>query len=90
LIDIQDRLLFAEVLEAWRAHDSGVIVSTADANVGSLLGIGFPTWTGGVLRFIDQYPGGRAGFAARAEELARYYGERFTPPASLLAAQAAA
>jgi 3-hydroxyacyl-CoA dehydrogenase/enoyl-CoA hydratase/3-hydroxybutyryl-CoA epimerase len=86
LADVRDRLLFAEVLEAWRAHESGVIEAAADANVGSLLGIGFPAWTGGVLRFIDQYPGGRAGFVRRARQLAQQHGDRFAPPASLSAA----
>jgi len=38
-----------------------------------------------VLRFIDQYDGGRAGFVARAEQLAERYGARFQPPATLLA-----
>jgi 3-hydroxyacyl-CoA dehydrogenase / enoyl-CoA hydratase / 3-hydroxybutyryl-CoA epimerase len=84
--DMKERLLFAEALEAWHAYDSGVIESRADANVGSLLGIGFPAWTGGVLRYIDQYDGGPSGFAGRAAELAGRYGSRFAPPASLLAA----
>jgi 3-hydroxyacyl-CoA dehydrogenase/enoyl-CoA hydratase/3-hydroxybutyryl-CoA epimerase len=38
-----------------------------------------------VLRYIDQYDGGPAGFADRAAELANRYGQRFTP-ASLRAA----
>jgi 3-hydroxyacyl-CoA dehydrogenase / enoyl-CoA hydratase / 3-hydroxybutyryl-CoA epimerase len=88
LADLKERLLFAEALEAWRAHESGVIDSAADANVGSLLGIGFPAWTGGVLRYIDSCDGGPAGFARRAAELAGRYGERFAPPASLAAAPA--
>jgi 3-hydroxyacyl-CoA dehydrogenase/enoyl-CoA hydratase/3-hydroxybutyryl-CoA epimerase len=83
--DVTERLLFAEALEALHAYNSGVIQSTADANVGSLLGIGFPAWTGGVLRYLDQYDGGPAGFARRAAELAGRYGQRFTPPASLRA-----
>lgn len=58
------RLLFAEALEAWQAHATGVITQQADANVGSLLGIGFPAWTGGVRRYIEQYDGGVAGFRA--------------------------
>ena len=57
----------------------------ADANVGSLLGIGFPSWTGGVMQYVDQYDGGAAGLARRARELAARYGERFAPPESLLA-----
>ncbi len=65
--------------------DEGVIESVADANVGSILGIGFPGWTGGVLQYINGYEGGVAGFVERARELAESYGERFEPPASLVA-----
>jgi 3-hydroxyacyl-CoA dehydrogenase/enoyl-CoA hydratase/3-hydroxybutyryl-CoA epimerase len=57
----------------------------ADANVGSLLGIGFPAWTGGVLQYINSYPGGLPGFVDRATELAGRYGSQLTPPASLRA-----
>ena len=39
----------------------------------------------GVLQYINQYDGGLAGFVARGRELADQYGERFTPPASLVA-----
>nr|WP_271213700.1 3-hydroxyacyl-CoA dehydrogenase NAD-binding domain-containing protein [Rhodococcus wratislaviensis]GLK40915.1 3-hydroxyacyl-CoA dehydrogenase [Rhodococcus wratislaviensis] len=83
LADLRDRLLFAEVLETVRCHEDGVLRSTADANVGSLLGIGFPTWTGGTSQFLAGYPGGRAAFVQRAQELADAYGPRFTPPTSL-------
>lgn len=86
LRDLSDRLLFAEALEAWAAHTGGIIPAHADANVGSLLGIGFPAWTGGVLRFITNYEGGPSGFAARAAELAAAYGDRFLPPADLMEA----
>ena len=37
---------------------------------------------GGVLRYVDQYP--LPAFVARAGALARAYGDRFTPPRSLL------
>ena len=60
-----------------------MIRSDADANVGSILGIGFPAWTGGVAQYVVQYAGGVAGFVARARELAARYGDRFVPPASL-------
>lgn len=82
--DAIDRMLFAEAIETVLCLDEGVLESTTDANVGSILGIGFPGWTGGVIRFIDQYPGGLQGFVVRAKELAATYGERFTPPASLV------
>jgi 3-hydroxyacyl-CoA dehydrogenase / enoyl-CoA hydratase / 3-hydroxybutyryl-CoA epimerase len=62
-----------------------VLTSFADANIGSIFGIGFPAWTGGVAQYVDQYPGGTTGFVARCKELADRYGDRFTPPASLVA-----
>jgi 3-hydroxyacyl-CoA dehydrogenase/enoyl-CoA hydratase/3-hydroxybutyryl-CoA epimerase len=84
LKDLEERMLFAESLETVRCLDEGVIESVADANIGSILGIGFPGWTGGVLQYINAYDGGVAGFVARARELAEQYGERFEPPASLV------
>ena len=80
-----ERMLFAEALESVKCLDEGVLTSVSDANVGSILGIGFPGWTGGVLQYINQYQGGAPGFVARAGELAQRYGERFTPPPLLLA-----
>ncbi|MGW6918407.1 3-hydroxyacyl-CoA dehydrogenase NAD-binding domain-containing protein [Kitasatospora sp. NPDC054939] len=81
--DLKERMLFAEALDTVRCLEEGVLSSVADANVGSILGIGFPAWTGGVLQYVNGYPGGPAGFAARARELAAAYGERFAPPALL-------
>jgi 3-hydroxyacyl-CoA dehydrogenase/enoyl-CoA hydratase/3-hydroxybutyryl-CoA epimerase len=83
LQDMIDRMLFAEALETQKCLDEGVLTSTADANIGSIMGIGFPPWTGGTAQYIVGYPGGKAGFVARARELAAKYGERFTPPDSL-------
>ena len=82
--DMKERMLFAEALETVKCLDEGVLDSTTDANVGSILGIGYPAWTGGVARYMDQYPGGLAGFVARARELAERYGDRFLPPESLV------
>jgi 3-hydroxyacyl-CoA dehydrogenase/enoyl-CoA hydratase/3-hydroxybutyryl-CoA epimerase len=84
LRDLEERMMFAESLETVKCMDEGVIESVADANIGSIFGIGFPAWTGGVLQYIDGYEGGAAGFVARARELAERYGERFEPPASLV------
>ncbi len=83
LQDMIDRMLFAEALETQKCLDEGVLMTTADANIGSIMGIGFPPWTGGSAQYIVGYPGGKAGFVARANELAAKYGDRFTPPASL-------
>ncbi|NYE94689.1 3-hydroxyacyl-CoA dehydrogenase/enoyl-CoA hydratase/3-hydroxybutyryl-CoA epimerase [Psychromicrobium silvestre] len=83
LIDLQERMLFAEAIDTVRCLDDGVLSSVPDANIGSIYGIGFPAWTGGVLQYINQYDGGPSGFVARAEELALSYGPQFEPPASL-------
>lgn len=82
--DLKERMLVVEAIESVRCLDEGVLRSVPDANVGSILGIGFPAWTGGVLQYVNGYPGGPEGFVARARELAGRYGERFEPPASLV------
>ncbi len=94
LVDLQERMLFREALETVKCLDEGVLETVSDANIGSIFGIGFPAWTGGVLQYINGYVDprdaekktlGPAGFVARARELAAQYGERFDPPASLVA-----
>ncbi|HSK59488.1 MAG TPA: 3-hydroxyacyl-CoA dehydrogenase NAD-binding domain-containing protein [Actinomycetospora sp.] len=82
--DMQERMLFAEALETVKCFDEGVLHTIADANIGSIMGIGFPAWTGGVAQYIDGYPGGLPGFVERARILAKAYGDRFAPPASLV------
>ena len=78
-------MLFVEALETVKCLDEGVIESVADANIGSIMGIGFPGWTGGVLQYINGYDGRprRASSPARASWPSTY-GERFEPPASLV------
>ncbi|MFH8842851.1 3-hydroxyacyl-CoA dehydrogenase NAD-binding domain-containing protein [Streptomyces sp. NPDC017868] len=82
--DMQERMLFSEALDTVRLLEEGVLTSVADANIGSIMGIGFPAWTGGILQYVNGYEGGVAGFVARARELAATYGERFEPPALLV------
>jgi 3-hydroxyacyl-CoA dehydrogenase/enoyl-CoA hydratase/3-hydroxybutyryl-CoA epimerase len=82
-LDAQERMLFVMAVETARCVQEGVLRSVEDANIGSIMGIGFPPLYGGVLQFVDQYAGGVAGFIARANELADRYGERFRPPALL-------
>lgn len=80
--DMKDRILFVQALETVRCLEEGVLESARDANVGSILGIGFPKWTGGTIQYINQY--GLSKFVARARELAAKYGARFEPPALLI------
>jgi 3-hydroxyacyl-CoA dehydrogenase/enoyl-CoA hydratase/3-hydroxybutyryl-CoA epimerase len=85
LRDIKDRMLFAEALETAKCFEEGVIESSAAANIGSIMGIGFPPNTGGAAQFMAGYqdptnpdgPIGLAAFLERADELAAEYGSRF-------------
>lgn len=76
--DVKDRLLFRQVIEALKCLESGVLRSEEDGNIGSIMGIGAPAWTGGLLQFVKTY--GYSKFVARCEVLAEAYGERFNPP----------
>lgn len=80
--DIKDRILFRQCVEAVRCLEEGVLRSVVDCNIGSMLGIGFPPYTGGQAQYINAY--GVKAFAERAAELAAKYGDRFAPPQLLL------
>ncbi|MGV6807006.1 MAG: 3-hydroxyacyl-CoA dehydrogenase NAD-binding domain-containing protein [bacterium] len=77
--DIKDRLLFRQVIEALKCLETNVLRSVAEGNIGSVMGIGAPPWTGGFLQFVNTY--GLQQFAERCDELAATYGERFRTPA---------
>ena len=80
--DIKDRFLFRQVIESLRCLEEGVFNQVRDGNIGSIMGIGFPAHTGGVFQYINTY--GVKDFFQRTTELAKTYGERFTPPAILV------
>lgn len=86
--DMKDRILFRQVIESLKCLQEGVLRSVAEGNVGSLLGIGAPSWTGGFIQFVNtyEYKGdtGPSAFVARANELAELYGERFAAPANVI------
>ena len=75
MADIQDRLLYRQAVETARCLSENVLTSVAEANVGSIFGIGFPAWTGGAMQFI--YGMGIAAFEQRAAELAQRFGPGF-------------
>ena len=85
--DLKDRYLFIEALETAKCFEEGVIESSAAANIGSIMGIGYPALTGGAAQFMHGYDGptghGLVGFVARAKQLAAKYGDRFAPTARL-------
>ncbi len=79
--EVKKRLLYIQALEAARCIEAGVVEHPADADIGSILGIGFPAWTGGTLSFIETV--GLAVFVKECERMAGLYGERFRPSAWL-------
>jgi len=87
LIDLQERMTFAMALETVKCLDEGVLRSVADANIGSIFGIGFPPLYGGALQYVNAY--GLPAFVDRARALAASYGARFEPPALLVRKAAA-
>jgi 3-hydroxyacyl-CoA dehydrogenase/enoyl-CoA hydratase/3-hydroxybutyryl-CoA epimerase len=78
--DVRRRLMYSQSLEAARCLAEGV-VSARDADVGSLLGWGFPAALGGAISYIDTV--GAATFVAECDQLARRHGERFEVPQAL-------
>ena len=76
--DIKDRLLFRQVIETLKCLEGNVLRSVADGNIGSIMGIGAPTHTGGFIQFVNTY--GLQRFIDRCDELAERYGERFKAP----------
>jgi 3-hydroxyacyl-CoA dehydrogenase/enoyl-CoA hydratase/3-hydroxybutyryl-CoA epimerase len=76
--DMKDRLLFRQVIESLKCLESGVLRSVEDGNIGSIMGIGAPFWTGGYLQFVETY--GYPRFVDRCNELVAKFGERFAPP----------
>lgn len=86
--DLKERLTFIMSIETIKCLDEGLL-SVPDANIGSIFGIGFPALHGGAIQYVNGYEAadgsiGVEAFRARAQELADTYGERFTPPASLV------
>ncbi|TXS92836.1 3-hydroxyacyl-CoA dehydrogenase [Parahaliea maris] len=77
--DMKDRMLFRQVIESLKCLQEGVLRTVDDGNIGSIMGIGAPTWTGGFIQFVNTY--GVQNFVDRCRELAAQYGERFEPPA---------
>jgi 3-hydroxyacyl-CoA dehydrogenase/enoyl-CoA hydratase/3-hydroxybutyryl-CoA epimerase len=75
--EVRKRLLFIQALETARCFEEGVLTHPADADLGSILGWGFPAYTGGSLSFIDTI--GIAQFTQECNRMAKRYGPRFKP-----------
>jgi 3-hydroxyacyl-CoA dehydrogenase / enoyl-CoA hydratase / 3-hydroxybutyryl-CoA epimerase / enoyl-CoA isomerase len=78
--ELIDRLFLPMLLEATRVLEDGIVREPADVDMGLILGIGFPPFRGGILRWCDT-----EGPAKVLERLAKYaaLGKRFEPTFSL-------
>ncbi|MDW3117281.1 MAG: 3-hydroxyacyl-CoA dehydrogenase NAD-binding domain-containing protein [Roseovarius pacificus] len=81
LIDVQHRLMFAQVLEAVRALEEGVLEDIREGDVGAILGWGFAPWSGGPFSWLDII--GTPYAAERCDQLEEAHGARFACPALL-------
>lgn len=75
------RLLHIMALESYRCLEEGVLRNTTDGDIGSLMGFGFPPYTGGVFSYIDYV--GPTTFVAECDDFAERFGPRFRVPDSL-------
>ncbi len=78
LSEVQNRLLFAQVLEAVRAIEEDVLMDIREGDVGAILGWGFAPWSGGPLSWLDMV--GTPWAAETTNALAKKHGERFEAP----------
>ena len=76
-----DRLVTVQAVETARCLDERVVTDPRDADVGALLGWGFPAFRGGPVSHIHRV--GVGAFVALCDQLADEHGRRFTPPALL-------
>ena len=80
--ELQLRFLTIMALESARCFEEGLLASPADADIAAVLGIGYPSWTGGTLSYIDTV--GVRRFILDCRTLAERCGARFTVPEGLL------
>ncbi|MEL7099555.1 MAG: 3-hydroxyacyl-CoA dehydrogenase NAD-binding domain-containing protein [Pseudomonadota bacterium] len=81
LIEVQERLMFVQVLEAVRSLEEGVLEDIREGDVGAILGWGFAPWSGGPFSWLDII--GSAYAVERCDALAAQFGPRFEVPALL-------
>jgi 3-hydroxyacyl-CoA dehydrogenase/enoyl-CoA hydratase/3-hydroxybutyryl-CoA epimerase/enoyl-CoA isomerase len=78
--ELTDRLFLPMLVEATRVLEEGIVREPADVDMGLILGIGFPPFKGGILRWADS-----VGLGDILKRLEKYQslGKRFEPTDSL-------
>ena len=74
--EITERLVLRMVAEALRVMEEGIVQRESDVDAAMVLGIGFPDWRGGVLKYARDI--GLAEVRRRLEGLTERFGRRFS------------
>jgi 3-hydroxyacyl-CoA dehydrogenase/enoyl-CoA hydratase/3-hydroxybutyryl-CoA epimerase len=77
-----DRAVLMMIKEAALCLEEKIIDRADLLDASLIFGIGFPPFRGGLLKYADKL--GAKVIVGKLESYAQKYGERFTPPASLL------
>lgn len=78
---VKRRLLTIQSIEALRCLEQGILSAPRDADVGAVLGWGFPAYLGGPVSLVHSM--GIEHFSDQCASLAASHGERFAAPALL-------
>ncbi|WP_333828353.1 3-hydroxyacyl-CoA dehydrogenase NAD-binding domain-containing protein [Pararhodobacter sp.] len=81
LAEVKNRLMMAQVLEAVRALEEGVLEDIREGDVGAILGWGFAPWSGGPFSWLDILGAARA--VEICDDLEARFGARFKAPQML-------
>ena len=81
-IDLAERCGLRMVNEAVLCLEEGILRSARDGDIGAVFGLGFPPFTGGPFRYVDQV--GAAYVVDRLQALEQAHGTRFTPAKTLV------
>ncbi|MDO6565267.1 fatty acid oxidation complex subunit alpha FadB [Amphritea sp. 1_MG-2023] len=68
--DIIDRMMIPLCLEAVRCLEDGIVDTAAEVDMGLIMGLGFPRFRGGALRYIQSV--GLGEFCSRADRYSQY------------------
>ena len=78
--EIVDRMMIPMIIETVRCLDEGIVETPAEADMGLIMGIGFPPFRGGALKYADSL-----GMPAILEKCAKYahLGKLYEPTESM-------
>lgn len=76
--EVQTRMLYPQLVDAVKCIEEGVLFDPVDGDLGAILGVGFPPYTGGPFCMMDAI--GIANVVTELDRLTAAYGEQFKAP----------